>query len=106
MQVGIVGYELEGETTGVGRYLAGLLSGLRNVAPRDWRFLLFFHRSVPELELLQHSRFAAALPSSPAPESVVWYEQTVLPALVRSARVDVLFSPGYSLPPRTGRPAW
>jgi glycosyltransferase involved in cell wall biosynthesis len=82
-----------------------LLSGLRTAAPDEWRFSLFFHRSVPDLEVLQHPAFATVLPASPPPRSAVLYEQLGLPSLVRATGVDVLFSPGYSLPPRTGAPA-
>jgi glycosyltransferase involved in cell wall biosynthesis len=103
VRVGIVAYELEGEATGVGRYLSGLLSGLTAVSPGPWRFPLFFHRRVPELELLGHAAFEPVL-AARSPSRAIAYEQLVLPGLARRARLDLLFSPGYSLPPRSGVP--
>ena len=41
MRVGVVAYELEGEPTGVGRYLCGLLGGVAALAP-GWEWVLFF----------------------------------------------------------------
>jgi glycosyltransferase involved in cell wall biosynthesis len=104
VQVGIVAYELEGESTGVGRYLAGLLSGVRAVAPPGWRFRLFFHRSVPTHEILEHPAFETMPAPAGAFASSVLFEQLQLPSMVRAAGVDVLFSPGYSLPPHTRVP--
>ena len=56
MHVGVVAYELEGQSTGVGRYLAGLLAGVAEVAP-PWRWTLFFHGERFEHELFGHPRF-------------------------------------------------
>lgn len=95
MHVGVVAYELEGERTGVGRYLAGLLGGAAAIDP-GWRWTLYFHGP----------RFAGPLLDAPGVEAVfagrpgrAWlWEQTRLPALLGRHRPDLVFSPSYSLP--------
>lgn len=42
LDIGVVGYEMEGERTGVGRYLEGLLTGLADLGDLEWRWHLFF----------------------------------------------------------------
>jgi glycosyltransferase involved in cell wall biosynthesis len=101
MRVGVVASELEGQPTGVGRYLSGLLSGVAELDP-GWDWVLFFHG-----ERLPHAwegargfeaRFAGG-----RGRPVVW-EQVKLPRLLRGERLDLVFSPSYSLPPLGGLP--
>lgn len=110
MRVGVVAYELEGEPTGVGRYLAGLLSGVASIDP-GWQWVLFFHGEPPSHPSRQR-RASARYAEWPgfscrfagrSGRPWVW-EQTGLPAQMRSEGLDLLFSPSYSLPPRTGLP--
>jgi glycosyltransferase involved in cell wall biosynthesis len=106
MEVGVVASELEGEPTGVGRYLEGLLTGLSEVAPTDWRFHLFFAARQTLPEGLSPARFVAHAsgPGRKSPRPVIW-EQMVLPQLLRRAPHDLLFSPSYSLPPGSRAPS-
>ena len=54
-RIGVVAYELEGERSGVGRYLEGLLSGLVQV-DHDFEWLLFLKG-----EPFDHPLFAGGL---------------------------------------------
>jgi glycosyltransferase involved in cell wall biosynthesis len=80
MRVAIDARELQGKPTGVGRFLGELLEA--------WKTL-------PEA---QGHEFIALAPRA-AHGGTAW-EQLNLPRLVRKARADVLFSPGYSGPIR------
>lgn len=99
MDVGIVAAELEGEATGVGRYLAGLLRGLARVAPPEWRFHLFFWSQPALPDGLPPSRFQVHCADGGwRPKRLIVWEQVVLPRLLRGVSLDLLFSPSYSLP--------
>jgi glycosyltransferase involved in cell wall biosynthesis len=94
MRIGIVAYELEREPTGVGRYLEGLLGGVPpGSGPRFELFLQgrpFAHPLFERADVV--ARFAG---ESGRP----WlWEQLSLPRLLAESRLDVLFSPSYSLP--------
>ena len=80
MRIAIDGRELRGKPTGVGRFLAELLSA--------WKTL-------PEASAHE---FIALTPGDGASDSGTRWEQMVLPGLVRDARADVLFAPAYSGP--------
>ncbi len=96
MHVGVVAYELEGQSTGVGRYLAGLLAGVAEIAP-PWRWTLYFHGARFEHELFGHAAFEPVF-AGRAGRAPVW-EQLALPARLARDGVDLVFSPSYSLPP-------
>lgn len=105
MKIGVVAYEMEGAATGVGRYLEGLLSGLaQHHQPGRW--LLFFKGDPFEHPLWsgrdpqQAPVFEPIFDRRPGARPILW-EQLRLPKLLRSAGLDLVFSPGYSLP-RTG----
>ena len=83
-----------GRPTGVGRYLSELLSAWGTLAAANaHEFVL----CAPEP--LDHVSYEGLRVSSMvARGSGTLWEQIVLPVLVRSARADVLFSPGYTCP--------
>lgn len=105
MRVGVVGYELEGERTGVGRYLESLLQGALELR-EDAEFVLFLQG-----DAFDHPLWAD--PGGPirircdgrADQHVVVWEQLRLPKLIRREPLDVLFSPSYSLPGRPSLPS-
>ncbi len=111
MKIAVVGYEMEGTKTGVGRYLEGLLSGVAQTA-NDWRWQLYF-KGDPFHHHLWSARAREDRDSGPHLEAffdrrpqarpILW-EQLRLPLLLRRDRPDVVFSPAYSLPPATGAP--
>lgn len=97
MKIGIVGYEMEGAKTGVGRYLEGLLTGLAE-CDRPWQWHLFFKgRPFDHPLWLGDERFIPHFDGRPDARPILW-EQLRLPGLLRRAGLDFLFSPAYSLP--------
>lgn len=109
MRIGIVGYEMEGARSGVGRFLEGLLTGLlESVNPWEWR--LYFKGDPFDHPLWAEGamgRGGAVLRPSfdgrPAMRPILW-EQTRLPFLLRADDLDLVFTPAYSLPPLLGVP--
>jgi glycosyltransferase involved in cell wall biosynthesis len=79
MRVAIDARELQGQPTGVGRVLAGILEA--------WRAL-------PEAGVHE---FVLCSPSRDGAGGTLW-EQFTLPRLIRKARADVLFAPAYTGP--------
>ena len=97
-RIGIVAYEMEGERTGVGRYLEGLLSGLAE-CDSDWQWVLFFKdEPFDHARWPNGDRFRPVFGNSPGTSPIVW-EQLRLPRVLRRHDLHALFSPGYSLPP-------
>ena len=93
MRVAIDARELVGRPTGVGRYLAGILDAWATLpAASSHDFVLCAPDPIP-----------AAL-VGPGMSTIVtggtgtWWEQRVLPGLVRRTTADVLFAPGYTAP--------
>ncbi|MEE8523437.1 MAG: glycosyltransferase family 1 protein [Thermoanaerobaculia bacterium] len=107
MKIGVVAYEMEGARTGVGRYLEGLLEGLTRCARdghgRGWTWRLFFKGDPFEHPLWSDAdghgfEIEPVFDRRPRARPILW-EQLRLPRLLRRAGVDLVFSPGYSLPP-------
>jgi len=101
MRIGIDGRPLERERTGVARYLLSLL--------RVWakehkahEYYLYFEHDVPADPLLDEACFTKRLPARlPVPKQSIrqlLWEQMILPLAARRDEVDLLFSPGYTLP--------
>ncbi len=84
MRVAIDARELHGKPTGVGRFLAELLAAWKTLPEAQ------AHEFIP---LTTHG----------ADSGTLW-EQLDLPTLIRKARADVLFSPGYTAPLRAPVP--
>ena len=93
MRVAIDARELCGQRTGVGRYLAGLLTAwARSEQARRHQWTLIAHAPIDG---------AAAWPVSTrivAGAGGTQWEQFTLPSAVRSERADLLFAPGYTAP--------
>ncbi len=108
--IGVVAYEMEGEPTGVGRYTEELMAALRRT-PRaaGWRLRLFFKGDPFEHPLWTGAAAGGCdlepvFDRRPGAHPILW-EQFRLPRLLRREPVDVIFSPGYSLPRAPGRPS-
>ena len=83
MRIAIDARELQGHATGVGTYLSGILD--------EWATLP---------AAAQHTIILC----KPETRGGTWWEQRVLPRLIREANADVLFSPGYTAPLLAGVP--
>ncbi len=107
MEIAVVAYEMEGQATGVGRYLEGLLAGVGACGDANtWR--LYFKGDPFDHPLWSEeggsgTRFLPVFDRRPDARPIPW-EQLRLPRLLRRAKPDLVFSPAYSLPPGTGVP--
>jgi glycosyltransferase involved in cell wall biosynthesis len=96
MRIGIDARELCGHTTGVGRYLGGLLQQwAAGEGLRQHEFILYApERLDPKLD---SHRLAARLIKGGAG---TWWEQVRLPAATAPDHLDVFFAPAYTAPLR------
>jgi glycosyltransferase involved in cell wall biosynthesis len=95
MKVAVIAAEMEGHATGVGRYLEGLLSGLRQWNHGvDWH--LFFQGAESSSPFQPDGPFHAHF-SDHQGSRVVW-EQTVASRAIAEVGADVVFGPAYTLP--------
>jgi glycosyltransferase involved in cell wall biosynthesis len=83
VRIAIDARELQGHATGVGTYLSGILN--------EWATL----PAAAEHEVIL---------CKPKSTGDTWWEQRILPRLVREAKADVLFAPGYTAPLFSGIP--
>src|SRR5690349_17444118 len=92
MRVAIDARELCGRPTGVGRYLSGLLDAWsRSSDARRHEWTLIAHQRPGNVT------WPASVEVATGNGGTAW-EQFTLPRVVRAARADVLFSPGYTAP--------
>jgi glycosyltransferase involved in cell wall biosynthesis len=100
VRIAIDARELTGKPTGVGRYLAELLSAWSDLpAASAHEFIL----CATERVVLPRPS-ALRLTALVEPGHGTAWEQTMLPRLIREARGDVLFAPGYTAPLLTSMP--
>jgi glycosyltransferase involved in cell wall biosynthesis len=101
MRVAIDGRELVGHATGVGRYVSQLLAAWDALeAAQAHQFVICAH-AMPSLPPTPHLRVSTAI--KPGAGGTAW-EQLALPGLVRDAKPDVVFAPGYTAPLRGPTP--
>ena len=103
VRLGILASEMQGERSGVGRFLEGLLGGLAGL-DFDGEVVLFFKGEPFEHALWSDPRFRPSFASSRRRSAVLW-EQLSLPRRLEQARLDLFLGPAYSLPPRLPCPA-
>jgi len=102
MKVGVIAAEMEGRSTGVGRYLEGMLGGLER-----WRHGVQWHLFFQgDAHTVPHADGATVIPHFAGHHgSRVLWEQLRLPKLMARHDIDVIFGPSYSLPLAARRPA-
>jgi glycosyltransferase involved in cell wall biosynthesis len=103
VRIGILASEMEGERTGVGRYIEGLATGLGR-ADFDGEVHLFFQGARFEHPLWSDSRFRLSFANEGGRSPVLW-ERRSLPARLAEVGLDAFLGPAYSLPPRLPCPA-
>src|SRR5262245_3788105 len=100
MRIGIDARELCGRSTGVGRYLSGLLDEWSTLDDRRrHEFVLYAHTSLNYV--FDSRRYLTR--TVPGDGGTVW-EQIHLPIAVRQDHLDVLFAPAYTAPIVVGIP--
>ena len=94
MIIGIDAHSLEGRRTGVGRVLINLLKQWNNFdLSNDIRFILYFKKEIPELNL--SNRFEKKLINSNSNALFIHY---YLPSVAKKDKIDILFCPSYISP--------
>jgi glycosyltransferase involved in cell wall biosynthesis len=96
MRIGIDARQLSGRTTGVGRYLLGLLTEWKR-EPRaaGHQFFLYMPEPADSTAGLDARRFVTrVVPGSGG----TWWEQVQLPRAATADRLDVFFAPQYTAP--------
>jgi glycosyltransferase involved in cell wall biosynthesis len=96
VRLGILASELDGEPTGVGRFVEGLLTGLV-ATDFDGEVQLFFQGEPFEHALWSDPRFRLSFARHRGTSAVLW-EQLFLPRLLARSPLDVFLGPAYSLP--------
>lgn len=100
LRIGIDARELLGEVTGVGRYLAELITRwTRRADAAARRFILYAPRPL-DLALPKQSVETRVVPGG----SGTWWEQTALRRAVRADKPDIFFAPAYTAPLALGVP--
>ena len=96
MRIGIDARQLCGRTTGVGRYLLGLLlawaapsSGSRPGGASDHEFILYMPQASDALAGLDARRFQPRIVPG---GGGTWWEQMSLPRIANADRLDVFFA--------------
>jgi len=97
VRLGILASEMEGQPTGVGRFVEGLLTGLARI-DFDGEVHLFFQGAASDHPLARDPRFRLHYAGRRGSQ-VVW-EQLALPRHPALATLDLFCGPAYSLPPR------
>jgi glycosyltransferase involved in cell wall biosynthesis len=96
MRIGIDARELCGRSTGVGRYLGGLLAGWA-IDPRARAHEFLLYAPGPVSAPLDGRRFPTRTVSGAGGS---WWEQAQVPPAVAADHLDVWFAPAYSAPLR------
>jgi glycosyltransferase involved in cell wall biosynthesis len=98
MRIGIDAREIVGQATGVGRYLAGLLTEWAATgATARHEFFLYAHAPIPSAPRQFTARIVPGT-------SGTWWQQVALPAAARRDTLDVFFAPHYTSPLRLTMP--
>jgi glycosyltransferase involved in cell wall biosynthesis len=95
MKIAVIAAEMEGDATGVGRYIEGLLSGLQKWDHgAEWH--LFFQGDPSSAPSLPNGPFHAHF-SNHRGRRVMW-EQVVVSRAMAEIGADAIFGPAYTLP--------
>jgi glycosyltransferase involved in cell wall biosynthesis len=97
MTIAVDARSLEGQKTGVGRYLINLLKYWKG--EKDIRFILYFQNSIPKDKILKSKNFIKKIIENPINlKSNAFWQHFTLPANLKKGRSNFFFSPSYLLP--------
>lgn len=98
MRIGIDARSLEGERTGVGRYLSELLRHFETLALDDVEFFLYFRSGVPR-DFQHNPRFLCKkLPSTLGCSSNALFMHQAIPQAFKKDKIGAGFFPDYTAP--------
>jgi len=97
MRIGVDARELQGRTTGTGRYLRNLLREW--LAAGDDAIVAYFNGPPPSDPVLNSLRLSPRAVGPGGRRGLLW-EQRALPAAAKADGLDVFFSPAYTCPLR------
>lgn len=97
MKIAIDARSLEGNRTGVGRYLENILKVWKN--RKDVEFALYFKDAIPEKKFLKSDNFTLKQLKNPLGfSSNFFFQHFLLPYNIKKDEVDFFFSPFYLRP--------
>lgn len=96
MRVAVMGRSIRPNASGVGRHAANLVGALAEILPPR-ALTVFLTRDAPNRLSANAQEIRAPFPT-PNEYARAFWEQTVVPAQLRSLQVDVYHSPNYILP--------
>ncbi len=97
MRIAIDARSLEGNKTGVGRYLENLLGAWKE--KKDCEFILYFKDEIPKREYLESKNFILKRLENPLGfSSNFFFQHILLPYSLRRDKADFFFSPFYLRP--------
>jgi len=99
MRIGIDAHNLEGQRTGVGRYLISLLSEWNKFyLSENLKFILYFKDQIPEDLNLSDEFFEKKILKNSFLKSNALFIHYSLPRAAKRDKIDILFCPGYISP--------
>jgi len=99
MRIGIDAHNLEGQRTGVGRYLVSLLNEWNKFdLSKDLKFILYFKDQIPEGLNLSDEFFEKKVLGNSFFKSNVLFVHFFLSRAAKHDKIDILFCPGYISP--------
>jgi glycosyltransferase involved in cell wall biosynthesis len=94
VRIAVDARELQGRATGVGTFLGGILNEWATMPAAAAHHVILCAPSRIDSPLVDNRHVSSLW----ADGHGTWWEQRALPALIRQARADVLFAPGYTAP--------
>src|SRR3989339_819190 len=104
MNIAINASYLEGNRTGVGRYLSNILKHWSHTSP-DNKYYLYFKREIPKDEYLNSPCFIKKVINAPEFLNmwIFWENIFLAKEISNNKELDIFFSPAYTLPFFIGR---
>lgn len=103
MKIAIDAVELEGNPTGVGRYLGNMLNSWSEVAPSEEIFLI--HKEEIPSQFLKHPGIRLVQLKRDRFSNGLLRQQVALPQALKKIAPDLLFAPAYNMPLMWGGPS-
>ena len=99
IKMGIECHNLEQPRWGVGHYITSFLQEVAKKNPSDFKFYLYFHKKIPDFEVLKNPIFEKKIikPLFGKPSMNIFYH-ILMPLTARKDKIDIMFLPSYLMP--------